>query len=78
MWLPSAWPSTVPVISLSTEGNLGNDTILECTPSGVESTFVTGLINPRGLAFDGLGNLFVAESDRAPDGDILKFAPGGA
>ena len=62
---------------VSTEGDPGNDTILEFTPGGVESTFATGLNNPRGLAFDSLGNLFVAESNEAPDGDILKFAPGG-
>ena len=35
--------------------------ILQFTPSGVESTYATGLENPRGLAFDGLGNLFAAE-----------------
>ena len=62
---------------VSTEGDPGNDTILEFTPSGMESTFATGLTNPRGLAFDGSGYLFVAESNPAPDGDILKFAPGG-
>jgi sugar lactone lactonase YvrE len=62
---------------VSTEGDPGNDIILEFTPSGMESTFATGLNNPRGLAFDSFGNLFVAESNPAPDGDILKFAPGG-
>jgi len=30
------------------------------------------------LAFDSSGNLFVAESNPAPDGDILKFPPGGS
>jgi sugar lactone lactonase YvrE len=62
---------------VSTEGDPGNDTILAFTPSGMESTFATGLTNPRGLAFDASGNLFVAEFNPAPDGDILKFAPGG-
>jgi sugar lactone lactonase YvrE len=62
---------------VSTEGDPGNDTILEFTPNGMESTFATGLTTPRGLAFDGSGNLFVAESNPAPDGDVLKFAPGG-
>jgi glucose/arabinose dehydrogenase len=42
-----------------------------------ESTFAAGLNNPRGLAFDSFGNLFVAENNAAPDGDILEFALGG-
>lgn len=62
---------------VSTEGDPGNDTILEFTPDGMESTFATGLTNPRGLAFKKSGNLFVVEENPAPDGDILKFAPGG-
>jgi glucose/arabinose dehydrogenase len=44
---------------------------------GVKSTFATGLTTPRGLAFDSSGNLFVAEANAIPDGDILKFPPGG-
>src|SRR4029077_4931749 len=63
---------------VSTQGDPGNDTILEFTPTGMESTFATGLTNPLGLAFDGSGNLFVVEENPAPDGDILKFGPGGA
>jgi sugar lactone lactonase YvrE len=55
----------------------GSDTILKFTPSAGESTFATGLTNPRGLAFDSSGNLFVAETNPAPDGDILKYPPGG-
>jgi DNA-binding beta-propeller fold protein YncE len=54
-----------------------SDTILKFAPTGVESTFATGLTNPRGLAFDSSGNLFVAESNDFPDGDILEFPPGG-
>ena len=53
----------------------GSDTILKFTPTGVGSTFATGLDYPRGLAFDSSGNLFVAEA-KLP-GDILKFPPGG-
>jgi len=63
---------------VSTEGDPGNDTILEFTPSGMESTFATGLTQPRGLAFDAASNLFVAETLAAPDGDILEFTTGGA
>src|SRR5215472_15583361 len=61
---------------VSTEGDPGNDTVLEFTPNGMESTIAIGLTNPRGMAFDGSGNLFVAETNPAPDGDILEFAPG--
>jgi hypothetical protein len=52
-------------------------TILKFTQSGVESTFATGLHAPRGLAFDSIGNLLVAEIGVPPPGDILKFTPGG-
>jgi len=51
--------------------------ILEFTPSGVQSTYASKLQFPRGLAFDSLGNLFAAET-LAPAGDVevgkvLKF-----
>jgi sugar lactone lactonase YvrE len=36
--------------------------ILEYTPSGVQSTFATGLSDAQGLAFDSIGNLFAAET----------------
>jgi hypothetical protein len=55
----------------------GSDTILKFTPIGAESTFATGLTTPRGMAFDSSGNLFVAEANPIPDGDILKYPPGG-
>jgi hypothetical protein len=62
---------------VSSEGNPGSDTILQFTPIGTESTFATGLTNPKGLAFDSSGYLFVAEANPPPTGDILKFPPGG-
>jgi hypothetical protein len=63
---------------VSTEGNSPNDSILEFTPAGMETTFATGLPNnPRGLAFDSAGNLFVAEIPQTTTGDILKFTPTG-
>ncbi len=43
----------------------------------MESTFATGLTNPRGLTFDSSGNLYVAEIGVPAPGDILKFTPGG-
>lgn len=61
---------------VSTEGDPGNDAILEFT-AGVPSTFATGLTTPRGLAFDSSGNLFVAEANAFPAGDILEFASDG-
>jgi len=50
--------------------------ILEFTPDGTRSTYASGLLFPRGLAFDSIGNLFAAET-LAPDnhgiGRVLKF-----
>ena len=60
-------------IFVSTVGHPGSDKVLKYT-SGVESTFATGLNNPRGLAFDSLGDLYVTEALK--DGDILRFTPG--
>src|SRR4029453_1719037 len=65
-------------VSIETFTEPGADSIVYFTPSGARITFATGLTFPRGLAFDGSGYLFVAESNPAPDGDILKFAPGEA
>jgi hypothetical protein len=51
--------------------------ILEFTPSGVQSTYASKLQFPRGLAFDSLGNLFAAETlapaDDVAVGKVLKF-----
>jgi hypothetical protein len=62
---------------VSTGGNPGGDTILKFTPDGTESTFATGLNNPRGLAFNRGGILFVAEIIQTGPGDILRFTPSG-
>jgi sugar lactone lactonase YvrE len=64
-------------VSIETFSDPGADSIVYFTPMGVKSTFATGLTFPRGLAFDSSGYLYVAETNPAPDGDILKFAPGG-
>jgi hypothetical protein len=61
---------------VSTQANVGNDTILEFTPDSVESTYATGVNYPRGLAFD-RRNLFVAEIIQTGPGDVLKFNAGG-
>ena len=43
------------------EGGPGGDAILVFAPDGTESAFATGLADPRGIAFDPSGDLFVAE-----------------
>lgn len=53
------------------------DGILKFTPSGVKSTFASGLPNPRGLAFDSADKLFVAQIPGSASGDILKFTRKG-
>jgi DNA-binding beta-propeller fold protein YncE len=45
--------------------------ILEFTPSGTQSTYASGLLFPRGLAFDSIGNLFAAETVAPGDRDLL-------
>src|SRR5262249_4201548 len=53
------------------------DKILKFTPDGEESDFATGFTEPRGLAFDRGGNLFVVNRSFEPPGEILKFTPNG-
>ena len=54
--------------------DMASGNICEFTPSGVQSTFATGLGYPAGLAFNSAGDLF--EADDA-SGNIYKFTPGG-
>ena len=54
----------------------GSHKIFEFTPSGVQSTYASGLTQPRGLAFDSIGNLFAAHNPEPDDieiGRVLKF-----
>ena len=54
----------------------GSHKIFEYTSDGTQSTYASGLDNPRGLAFDSIGNLFVAHLKEADDIGIwrvLKF-----
>ena len=56
-------------------------TIYKFTPTGVRTTFASGLNSPFALAFDSQGNLFVADSgygyDFSLDAAVYKFAPSG-
>jgi sugar lactone lactonase YvrE len=55
----------------------GNHKIFQFTPDGTQSTYASGLLIPRGLAFDSIGsNLFAAhnpEPDHIEIGRVLKF-----
>ena len=54
----------------------GTHKIFEFTPDGTQSTYASGLLFPRGLAFDSIGNLFAAETVQPDDhstGRVLRF-----
>jgi sugar lactone lactonase YvrE len=52
------------------------DSIMRVNPDGEASVFYKGLGRPQGLAFDSLGNLYVAASLRGRRG-IVRVSPGG-
>jgi FG-GAP-like repeat len=54
--------------------NASDGVILEFTPDGRSSVFVSNISHPKGLAFDSLGNLYLAYPDR---NSILKFTANG-
>lgn len=74
----------------SINGGAGNGAgfIYEYTPAGAQSTFLSGLNRPRGLAFGSGGNIFLATNFNnagviegtifqiAPDGTMTSFATG--
>ena len=68
---------TAPAQNLYVSANApGSHKIFEFTPSGVQSIYASGLDNPRGLAFDSIGNLFATTSHDADNieiGKVLKF-----
>jgi sugar lactone lactonase YvrE len=54
----------------------GNHEIFEFTPSGEQNIYASGLNNPRGMAFDSIGNLFATTAHDAGEveiGRVLKF-----
>jgi len=58
----------------------GAGSILEYTAAGVPSTFASGLDAPRGVVFDGAGNLYVSITTFTNpnfQATILKISPGG-
>jgi len=67
---------------VSVNGPLGpsnsNGSISEYTPTGVQTTFASGIPRPRGLAFDAVGNLDAAISALVDDhfiGKVVEFNP---
>jgi hypothetical protein len=68
--------------SINGDGSNGGGSIYEYTPTGLQTVFASGLSEPRGLAFDYFGNLFVAnnafdEPSQTFKGTIVKITPGG-
>ena len=55
-------------------GNYNGDTVSAVSETGVVSTFANSGGGPTGLAFDGSGNLFAANSF---SGTVTEIAPGG-
>jgi len=68
---------------VSVNGDFSNTggSISEYTPGGTQTTFASKLAEPRGLAFDSSGNLFLGETLRNNGGAfharVLKFPPQG-
>jgi sugar lactone lactonase YvrE len=70
-------------VSINGTGENGAGSIYKYTAKGVQSTFATGLSEPRGVAFDSAGNLFVGNSaydsvNQTFQGFIVKITPQGA
>ena len=54
--------------------NASDGVILKFTPDGKSSVFASNVSHPKGLAFDSIGNLYLAYPDH---NSILKFTPNG-
>src|SRR5439155_434327 len=59
----------------SESSNASDGVILKFTPDGKSSVFVSNISHPKGLAFDSLGNLYLAYPDH---NSILKFTRDGS
>ena len=83
LWI--AFSVMIPAIALGNVGDLyeadfSTGTVNKISPNGTVTIFVSGLVNPSGLAFDSKGNLFVADSAFAAgagSGKIYEVAPNG-
>src|SRR5256885_11623075 len=53
-------------VSINGNGSNSGGSIFEYTLAGTQTTFASGLSRPRGLAFDGVGNFFVATTFDTP------------
>jgi sugar lactone lactonase YvrE len=66
--------------SINGTGDNGGGFVYKYTPNSAQSIFAAGLSQPRGVAFDRFGNLFVATTTSVFGnftGAILKIAPDG-
>jgi sugar lactone lactonase YvrE len=68
--------------SVNGNGDNGGGFIYQFTPTGVQTTFASGLSRPRGVAFDHFGNLFVVTNtfdsvSGTFQPSIVKITPGG-
>src|SRR5580704_1385639 len=68
-------PAVARAQNLFVSAGFNGSTVTEITPGGTESTFASGLSNPRGLAFNSAGILFVSDNG---SGNIYEYTPGGA
>src|SRR5262249_30849416 len=69
-------------VSINGDGNNGGGFIYKYNPGGVQSIFAAGLSQPRGVAFDQFGNLFVVTNtfdsvSGTLQVSIVKITPGG-
>jgi sugar lactone lactonase YvrE len=67
-------------VSVNGPLDLSDGSISEYTPSGERTTFTSGIPQPRGLAFDSVGNLDAAITALVDDhrvGKVVKFNPRG-
>lgn len=55
----------------------GASALVKYNPAGTKTTFLSGLTNPTGIAFDSKGNIFVAENISAGNSIISKITPTG-